>query len=184
MDQGAEEVNHVNPVPVWRLPWREQMRRTMRRIAPVVFLLGLMLWGVSHFVAIGPNRTGSLPIRDYPLILVVRDGRVPGRGGLVAFRPGPNRYYPADSIFVKRLVGLPGDTVSRVGNTFYINGEPVAKAKPRARDGQRLEPGPVGVLPECRYFVATDHPDGYDSRYRDIGWVSCAQIVGRAYAVP
>jgi hypothetical protein len=42
----------------------------------------------------------------------------------------------------------------------------------------------VGVLPACRYFVATDHPDGYDSRYSDIGWIGCSQIVGRAYALP
>lgn len=175
----------ASPDPsVWRLPWRIQLRLAVRRVLPAILLAGLVLWALSHFLAVGPNRTGSLPIQDYPLILVVKDGRAPARGGLVAFRPGPNRFWPADSLFVKRLVGLPGDTVSRVGNTFYVNGQAVARTKPRARDGSRLEPGPVGVLPACRYFVATGHPDGYDSRYRDIGWIDCARIVGRAYAIP
>jgi conjugal transfer pilin signal peptidase TrbI len=149
-----------------------------------VVVVTLLLWVLSHYVAIGPNRTGSLPIEDYPIILVLKDGRIPGRGDLVSFRPGPNRFYPANSLFVKRLVGLPGDSVTYEHSTFYINGVPVATTKPSAKDGRALTPGPVGTLPACRYFVATDHPDGYDSRYSDIGWVGCSQIVGRAYVLP
>jgi conjugal transfer pilin signal peptidase TrbI len=149
-----------------------------------VVVVTLLLWVLSHYVAIGPNRTGSLPIEDYPIILVLMDGRIPGRGDLVSFRPGPNRFYPANSLFVKRLVGLPGDSVTYEHSTFYINGVPVATTKPSAKDGRALTPGPVGTLPACRYFVATDHPDGYDSRYSDIGWVGCSQIVGRAYVLP
>jgi conjugal transfer pilin signal peptidase TrbI len=162
----------------------EQLRVASHRLLPPLAVASLMLWLLSHFIAIGPNRTGSLPIREYPIVLVLKDGEVPARGGLVGFRPEPNRFYPADSLFVKRLAGLPGDRVTYEGGTFHINGMPVATTKPRAKDGQALEPGPVGVLPACRYFVATDHPDGYDSRYRDIGWVGCSQIVGRAYALP
>jgi conjugal transfer pilin signal peptidase TrbI len=144
----------------------------------------LLLWVLSHYVAIGPNRTGSLPIEEYPIILVLKDGQVPARGELVGFRPKPNRFYPSDSLFVKRLMGLPDDRITYEGSTFYINGVPAVTTKPRAKDGRPLVPGPVGVLPACRYFVATDHPDGYDSRYSEIGWVDCSQIVGRAYALP
>lgn len=171
-------------IPVWCRPLREQFRVASRRVLPPLVMVMMALWVLTHYIAIGPNRTGSLPIKDYPLILVLKNGLVPDRGELVAFHPGPNRFYPADSLFVKRLVGLPGDAVTYDGNTFFLNGEPVATTKPRAKDGSRLIPGPTGVLPDCRYFVATEHPDGYDSRYSDIGWVSCGQIVGRAYAFP
>ncbi len=163
---------------------REQLRVASRRVLPTVAVMMLLLWVLSHHIAIGPNRTGSLPVAEYPIILVLKDGQIPGRGELVGFRPGPNRFYPADSLFVKRLVGLPGDNITYESRTFFINGAPVATTKPRAKDGRALTLGPVGVLPTCRYFVATDHPDGYDSRYSDIGWVSCSQIVGRAYALP
>ncbi|MEJ2404152.1 MAG: S26 family signal peptidase [Candidatus Thiodiazotropha sp.] len=155
-----------------------------RRVLPTVAVVMLLLWILSCYVAIGPNRTGSLPIGEYPIIIVLKDGQVPTRGELVGFRPGPNRFYPADSLFVKRLVGLPGDRVTYEGSTFFINGVPAATTKPTAKDGRILTPGPVGILPACHYFVATDHPDGYDSRYSDIGWVGCSQIVGRAYALP
>lgn len=171
-------------LPVWRLPMGVQLRAASRRILPPLAVALLMLWLLSHYIAIGPNRTGSLPISGYPIILVLKDGEVPARGGLVGFRPGPNRFYPADSLFVKRLAGLPGDRVDYMDSTFYVNGVPVTTTKPQSKDGRILEPGPTGVLPACRYFLATDHPDGYDSRYDDIGWVGCSKIVGRAYALP
>lgn len=171
-------------LPVWRRPLREQLRVASRRVLPPLAVVMFLLWTLSRYVAIGPNRTGSLSIADAPIIAVLKDGRVPARGELVGFRPGPNRFYPDDSLFVKRLMGLPGDRVTYTGDTFYINDMPVASTKPRATDGQTLVPGPAGVLPACRYFVATGHPDGYDSRYRDIGWIDCSQIVGRAYAIP
>ncbi len=171
-------------LPVWRLPMREQLRVASCRVLPTVTVVMLLLWVLSHYITIGPNRTGSLPVAEYPIILVLKDGQVPARGELVGFRPGPNRFYPADSLFVKRLVGLPGDRVTYESDTFFINGEPVATTKQTAKDGQTLTPGPVGILPACRYFVTTDHRDGYDSRYSDIGWVGCSQIVGRAYALP
>jgi conjugal transfer pilin signal peptidase TrbI len=169
---------------VWRLPMRQQLRVAVRRVLPVLGMAALLLWVLSHYIAIGPNRTGSLPIADYPLILVLKDGQIPVRGELVGFYPGPNRFYPAGSLFVKRLLGLPGDRITYTDDTIHINGVPVATTKPVAKDGQTLTPGPVGVLPACHYFVATDHPDGYDSRYSDIGWIGCSQIVGRAYALP
>ncbi len=177
-------MSRQDTLPVWRLPMREQFRVASRRVLPTVVVVTLLLWVLSHYIAIGPNRTGSLPIEEYPIILVLEDGQIPGRGEFVGFHPGPNRFYPADSLFVKRLVGLPGDRVTYEGHTFFINGVPVATTKPTAKDGQTLTPGPIGILPVCRYFVATDHPDGYDSRYSDIGWVGCSKIVGRAYALP
>lgn len=185
MEHGILNGPSGKSAPVWRRPLLEQFSVASRRVLPPLVVVMLTLWALTHYVvAIGPNRTGSLPIQDYPMFLVLKNGVVPDRGELVAFHPGPNRFYPADSLFIKRLVGQPGDTVTYDGNTFFVNGEPVATTKPRAKDGRRLSPGPTGVLPECRYFVATEHPDGYDSRYSDIGWISCDQIVGRAYAFP
>lgn len=177
-------MNHPGAIPLWRLPLRDQLRVASHRVLPSLAMAALLLWALSHYIAIGPNRTGSLPITDYPLILVLKDGRIPARGELVGFRPGPNRFYPADSLFVKRLLGLPGDRITYAGGIFHINGVPAATTKPRAKDGRTLTPGPVGILPACRYFVATGHPDGYDSRYSDIGWIDCSQILGRAYALP
>ncbi|WP_127476698.1 signal peptidase I [Sulfurivermis fontis] len=171
-------------LPIWRRPWREQLRLSAPWLVPATVAMALAFLVADNYVAIGPNRTGSLSIKDAPIIVVIKDRAIPGRGELVAFTPDHARYYQGYRYWVKRVVGLPGDVVTYAGDTFYVNGKPVATTKPHAKDGRPLTPGPTGALPECRFFVATDHPDGYDSRYSDIGWVSCEQIVGRAYALP
>ena len=171
---------NAKTTPIYCRPIAEQWRLSRRWFWPATVLLGTVFAILSHYFTFGPNLTHSLPIHAF---FVIKNGKVPTRGGFVAFHPGVNRYYLPDSLFVKHLVGLPGDTVTYVGRTFYVNGKPVAVTKPFANDGQHLDPGPAGVLPACRYFVATKHPDGYDSRYADIGWVRCDQIVGTAYAM-
>ena len=40
-----------------------------------------------------------------------------------------------------------------------------------------------GTLPDAAYYVRAPHPDSLDSRYRLTGWVSQAQIIGRAHAL-
>jgi conjugal transfer pilin signal peptidase TrbI len=49
--------------------------------------------------------------------------------------------------------------------------------------GLPLELGPTGILPAGRYYVRAPHPDSLDSRYWLTGWISDAQIIGRAYAL-
>jgi conjugal transfer pilin signal peptidase TrbI len=56
---------------------------------------------------------------------------------------------------------------------------------PRSAPGpaSRWTLGPVGIIPDGRYYVAGSHPDSLDSRYRLTGWVSRQQIVGKAHRV-
>ena len=52
-------------------------------------------------------------------------GGVPERGDVVVFRPVPNE----DQDFVKRVVGLPGDSVQMIRGVLHINGTPVAQTR-------------------------------------------------------
>jgi len=145
--------------------------------ASLIALLGAGLAALPNDLRVGLNATDSLP----GLVYVVRAGALPAtRGEAVAFRPPENRFYPERMVFVKKVLGLPGDVVSRAGQDFFINGEYVATAKRRARSGEALSPGPAGVIPAGAYFVWTPHPDSYDSRYEDIGWIPAERLVGRA----
>uniref|UniRef100_UPI0026028368 S26 family signal peptidase n=1 Tax=Accumulibacter sp. TaxID=2053492 RepID=UPI0026028368 len=102
---------------------------------------------------------------------------------LMAFRWENTWPYPRGSLFLKRLIGLPGSVVTATGRAFFVDGEPVGRAKERARTGEPLEIGPVGTIPDGRYYVAGAHPDSLDSRYRLTGWVGRQQIVGKAHWV-
>lgn len=129
----------------------------------------------------------------------------PGRGDVVVFRP------PHDPLrnYVKRIVGVPGDTLSMRNKTLVLNGvprdEPYAHhlggrgdaAHPgmgwqsdhlvaRGRRGHPYVPsrdnwGPI-VVPEGRYFVLGDNRDNSeDSRYW--GFVDRETIRGQPWMV-
>ncbi|MBK9348769.1 MAG: S26 family signal peptidase [Sulfuritalea sp.] len=122
---------------------------------------------VSGSYMLAFNLTESLP----GTVFVICKDTFPDSGEFVAFRWERNWPYPKGSIFVKRLVGLPGSRVTTQGRDFYVDGRAVGQAKERARTGEPLIPGPVGVIPEGSYYVAGGHPDSLDSRYQLTGWV-------------
>ena len=63
---------------------------------------------------------------SFPLGIVSFDGRIfadlPERGDVVVFRP-PG----ADVEFIKRVIGLPGDTIAVRGGMLVLNGEPITR---------------------------------------------------------
>ncbi len=109
--------------------------------------------------------------------------RQPVRGDYVFFAPPASalltrHFGNRPRLFGKIVKGMPGDLVTRHHDLVAVNGQIVARLKPRTRRGEALVPGPVGRVPHHCYFVATPHKDGFDSRYTAIGWVCAAAIAG------
>lgn len=159
--------------------------RTRQRLGRLVLLtmsliagLWMMKLTASPWIRIGLNATESLPGWVY---VVVKHQLPRSRTERVAFWPPANPAYPPSMWFIKIARGLPGDRVTRQGQAFFVEGAFVGRAKPWARNGRVLPPGPEGVLPAGQYFVWTPHPESYDSRYADIGWIAQGRLIGRAY---
>lgn len=82
--------------------------------------------------------------------------------------------------FVKRVVGLPGDTVVIEEGRVLVNGEPLDEPYVVHDDGRSL--GPYEV-PEGSLFVLGDNrPNSSDSRF-GLGYVALDHVVGRAVVV-
>ena len=159
--------------------FRERLIRHLERWTLIYLLAALAAaWFDAHF-RLALNVTESLPVR---LFLIHRNEQ-PGRGDYVAFRWLGGDPYPAGATFIKQIAGLPGDMVTQIDSDFFVNGQPVGRAKPLSRRGLKLESGPTGTLQDGAYYVRSPHPDSLDSRYRLTGWVSQAQIIGRAHAL-
>ena len=156
----------------WMPPLLSHLRR---RAWAYGCLLMLAVWLQQHYT-LGLNATDSLPGR---LFLIERH-QMPDRGELVAFRWHGSSHYPNGTTFIKVLEGLPGDSVAQMDGVFYVNAQAVGRAKPLDKLGQTLNPGPVGTLPEGRFFVWSPHPDSLDSRYELTGWIARDQVLGRA----
>jgi signal peptidase I len=99
-----------------------------------------------------------------------------GRGDIIVFRRPPRETADLVPDLVKRVIGLPGDTVAGRDGNVYVNGKLLAQ--PWLRPGVRTAPfGPVTV-PPGQYFVMGDNRSvSYDSR--DWGPVPASYIVGK-----
>jgi len=176
-------ISGFTPLAVWRLfngqVFRARLIHHLQRWTLVYLLAALAtVWFNAHYT-VALNVTESLPVRFF---LVHRD-ELPRRGDYVAFRWPGGGPYPLGATFIKVVAGVPGDSVTQLDRDFYVNCRPTGLAKRMTRQGLTLEPGPTGTLPNGSYYVHTPHPDSLDSRYALTGWVSQAQIIGRAHAL-
>jgi signal peptidase I len=104
------------------------------------------------------------------------------RGAVVVFNPPAGAYRgPPVGPLVKRVIGLPGETISSSGNTVFINGRPLSE--PYLSPGQPME-GPIAtqVIPAGHYFVlGDDRGDSEDSRF--FGPIAARSVIGIATAI-
>ncbi|MBS5066035.1 MAG: signal peptidase I [Hungatella hathewayi] len=89
--------------------------------------------------------------------------------------------YQDDEFYIKRVIGLPGETVQIVDGQVYIDGallDDIYATEPIEKPRRAAEPV---VLGEDEYFLLGDNRnDSSDSRDSDIGNVSASQIIGKA----
>ncbi len=98
----------------------------------------------------------------------------PQRGDIVIFRYPDNE----KELFIKRLIGMPGDTLQMTDGIVYINGEPLDE--PYLATIPYGDYGPV-LVPEDRYFVMGDNRNNSaDSRYWEHTFVQRGKILGKA----
>ncbi len=109
-----------------------------------------------------------------------------GRGDIVVFSKPPLEQQNISDL-VKRVIGLPGETISSVNGEIYINGKPLKE--PWLQPGVKSLPGPNPVpfnldkpykIPPGEYYVMGDNrTDSEDSRW--FGPIPRSIIVGRAF---
>lgn len=152
------------------------------RLALVVAVFVLLVVAVAnpyHVEQFSMERTlepGELLLVDRVLPSVTGFGR----GNIVLIRLATSR--PGDPPLVKRVIGLPGETLAFRGGSVWIDGRPLSE--PYVYDGQQTRPEPghpsTVTVPADSVFVLGDHrSSSVDSRV--FGPVPLDRIIGRVW---
>lgn len=134
--------------------------------------------GIKTSVVGSSMEPGLMNGQEVLINRVVYQFSSPKRGDVIVFHPNGNQN---THFYVKRIIGLPGETIQIRQGTIYINGETYTGAIP----GEIKEPGIAAdeiLLGEEDYFVLGDRRDNSeDSRSANIGNVTRGMIEGKAW---
>ena len=145
--------------------------RTNRRLSLwMALLVVLLLFPLRLAPVHGSSMEPTLYEGDIVCFQMLETGILPSRGDLVVFN-APTRL---GKLFVKRLVGLPGDELRFQGGSLRVNGLPISLPVGAVEPGFTLSTRvPVGY-----FFAIGDHAAvSYDSR--GFGAVRLERLVGR-----
>lgn len=197
---------------VWLWEWTKSIG------GAILLFLVIRTFLIQTFVITSGSMEGTLLVGDFLVLnkavygaeIPLTDIRVPGwqtpdRGDIIVFRAA----HAPDLDLVKRLIGLPGDTLAMRDGVLYRNGVLVDEGYARHRapemgsgyhpwmawqaehlaagvDASGYRPtlndwGPI-VVPEGRYFALGDNRDlSLDSRYW--GFVDATKVKGRVLGI-
>ena len=103
----------------------------------------------------------------------------PRFGDIVVFQPPPElqrRGYSQDQAFIKRVIGIPGDTLKIDDGKVYLNGNLLQEDYIKE---PALQPLPLVQVPPEQYFMMGDNRnDSNDSRYW--GFLPKKNMIGKA----
>ena len=140
----------------------------------------LTMWVASAAVVVSGSMEPTLP---YPTYLLIDRAAIefeqPYRGEVIMFHHPPHS--TKDDPLLKRIIGLPGDTVVIKDSKVYINNKPLSEPYLKVKTLGNF--GPYHV-PKNSYFVMGDNRNNsFDSRYWQDHYVPRANIIGRVDAV-
>lgn len=141
-----------------------------------VFIVALLIQKFLFFHVVVP--TGSMEptigIGDRMLVLHVYDKEKLNRGDVVVFKVHlPGR----DELYVKRLIGKPGDHIDIVDGEVSVNGKVIDEPYVINEDNFN---GSYDVPLGKYFFLGDNRPNSGDSRFPQLGFVDEADIEAKA----
>lgn len=159
----------------------DKFKNTMIWIIEIIAVILLAYVLVSSFgirtKVVGQAMSDTLENGDE--ILINKMVKNPKSGDVIVFLPNGNE---KSHYYIRRVIGVPGDTVVIKDGAVYINGQLYNEKIDVAAMEEDGIAGEEIVLGEDEYFVLGDNRNNSeDSRYANIGNIKKEYIVGTAW---
>jgi len=151
------------------------------KVVAVCILAFVLVWFFGQQVStVGDSMKPVLKNGDVVLVnRVIYNATTPKRGDVIVFKPKGN-----DNIhyYIKRVIGLPGETIEIKENNIYIDGEVLEEEYTTTEISDAGYLKEAVVLDEDEYFVlGDDRSNSEDSRHAEVGNVKRKYIYGKAW---
>jgi signal peptidase I len=182
----VDELRESEPAKPVATGWFGRRRRGLIEwgsiigIAVVAALLLRAFVIQPYFIPSGSMET-TLLIGDKVLVnKLAYDFHPVHRGDVVVFNKLPNDDDPGVQVLIKRVIGLPGETISASGGQIYINGKYLPEPwLPKGTITANFSATPIPA--NCYFMMGDNRGDSADSRV--FGCVPRSYIIGRAFVI-
>ncbi|WP_442034854.1 signal peptidase I [Paenibacillus sp. 2KB_22] len=143
----------------------------------IMMLLNLFVFNLS--MVKGQSMQPTLVERDRLFVnKIVYHLDTPSRSDVIVLRD-PSEGVEKKDFLVKRIVGLPGDTIEVKDHHLYVNGERQAETY---TDIEVQDPdfGPITLEPDHFFVMGDNRHEGKSKDSRVFGSITSDQIVGKA----
>ncbi len=179
-NQDSEKPSSETPVIN---PKKEQQENPWIEGVKTVATAAILAIGIRTFVAEAryiPSSSMEPTLQINDRLIIEKVGyhfQDPQRGDIVVFRPTQAlRQKDFKEAFIKRVIGVPGDTIKVHNGVVYVNDQPLKENYIAQKPDYEF--GPVTV-PSGQYLVLGDNRNNsYDSHYW--GFVPKENLIGRA----
>jgi signal peptidase I len=176
-------------------PWRVTIDWLVTIVGAILIVLAIKAWVVNpyripsssmeptlHCARPGPGCEASFSDRVLANRFIYHFEK-PRRGDIIVFNTPPEAAVKcgAGGVFVKRLIGLPGETWSERNGYVYIDGKKLNEpyVQPARRDTRTI--GPIHIPPGHYFFMGDNRASSCDSR--EWGTVPRANLIGKVFAI-
>ena len=156
-----------------QLHWRSIASVTLQIAALALIALAFFMRmpqvsGLSMAPHIASGETVLINTLDYRF-------RAPARGDIIAFRHDSG---DSTEVFIKRIIGVPGDRVRIERGIVYVNGDALTEPYVRFTDARSFPERTVP--PDSLYVLGDNRAASDDSRFW--GFVAQPDVIGKAVA--
>ena len=160
-----------------------EKKSELRELLESILIAGVLAFFVitfvvQSFVVEGPSMEPSFYHGERLFVnKFIYRFREPERGDIIIFEP---RGAPS-SKFIKRVIGLPGETIELRGGEVYVDG--ALLEEDYIQDPPRRSYGPYEVDQEEVFVLGDNRSNSSDSRFPHVGMVKYDSIDGKAFWV-